>query len=142
MLKDALQAAKARRVVLGNPRLADVRDRAVVNLKADADCFARNVAPIIREIQSSGVALHRGIARSLNARGVATARGGQWTAVQVGAIMQRVRAGEVVGVGPARNLRIRQIRENGCADRIDEACGDDIAGKCRSRHRNAGWTIV
>src|SRR5215468_8449621 len=71
--KDALQAAKARGVVLGNPRLADVRDRAVANLKADADRFAKNVAPIIREIQSTGVASHRGIARSLNARGVATA---------------------------------------------------------------------
>ena len=74
----------------GNPRLADVRDRAVANLKADADRFAKNVAPIIREIKSSGVASHRGIARSLNARGVATARGGQWTAVQVGAILRRV----------------------------------------------------
>jgi DNA invertase Pin-like site-specific DNA recombinase len=88
--KDALQAAKARGVVLGNPKLADVRDRAVANLKADADRFARNVAPIIREIQSTGVASHRGIARSLNARGVATARGGAWTAVQVGAILRRV----------------------------------------------------
>jgi hypothetical protein len=88
--KDALQAAKARGVVLGNPRLADVRDRAVANLKADADRFARNVAPIIREIQSTGVASHRGIARSLNARGVATARGGEWTAVQVGSILRRV----------------------------------------------------
>ncbi len=66
--KDALQAAKARGVVLGNPRLADVRDRAVANLKADADRFARNVTPIIREIQSTGVASHRGIARSLNGR--------------------------------------------------------------------------
>jgi len=88
--KDALQAAKARGVVLGNPRLADVRDRAVANLKADADRFARNVAPIIREIQSAGATSHRGIARSLNARGVATARGGAWTAVQVGSILRRV----------------------------------------------------
>ena len=87
---DALQAAKARGVVLGNPRLADVRDRAVANLKADADRFAKNIAPIIREIQSTGVASHRGIARSLNARGVATARGGAWTAVQVGSILRRV----------------------------------------------------
>jgi hypothetical protein len=31
-----------------------------------------------------------GIARSLNARGVATARGGAWTAVQVGSILRRV----------------------------------------------------
>jgi DNA invertase Pin-like site-specific DNA recombinase len=88
--KDALQAAKARGVVLGNPMLDAVRDRAVANLKADADRFARNVAPIIREIQSTGVASHRGIARSLNARGVATARGGAWTAVQVGSILRRV----------------------------------------------------
>jgi len=88
--KDALQAAKARGVVLGNPRLADVRDRAVASLKADADRFAKNVAPIIREIQSSGITSRRGIARSLNARGVNTARGGEWTAVQVGSILQRV----------------------------------------------------
>jgi DNA invertase Pin-like site-specific DNA recombinase len=87
--KDALQAAKARGVVLGNPQLADVRDRAVASVKADADRFARNVAPIIREIQSSGATSHRGIARALNARGVATARGGQWTAVQVGSILRR-----------------------------------------------------
>jgi hypothetical protein len=32
---------------------------------------------------------HRGIARSLNVRGVATVRGGQWTAVQVGSILGR-----------------------------------------------------
>jgi hypothetical protein len=59
-------------------------------MQADADRFARNVAPVIREIQLSGVASNRGIARSLNARGVATARGGQWTAVQVGSILRRV----------------------------------------------------
>ena len=51
-------------------------DRAVASVKADADRFAKNVAPIIREIQSSGVASHRGIARALNTRGIATARGG------------------------------------------------------------------
>jgi DNA invertase Pin-like site-specific DNA recombinase len=88
--KDALQAAKARGVVLGNPQLADVRARAVASVKADADRFARNVAPIIREIKSSGVTSHRQIAKSFNARGVATARGGKWTAVQVCSILQRV----------------------------------------------------
>jgi DNA invertase Pin-like site-specific DNA recombinase len=88
--RDALKAAKARGVVLGNPKLDDVRDRAVARLKADADRFAKNTAPIIREIQSSGVVSHRGIARALNARGIATVRGGEWTAVQVGSILQRV----------------------------------------------------
>src|SRR5829696_6056666 len=87
--RDALKAAKAPGVKLGNPRLDAVRDRAVAGTKAEADRFARNVAPIIREIQTNGVASHRGIARSLNARGVATARGGKWTAVQVGSILRR-----------------------------------------------------
>ena len=90
--REALKAAKARGVVLGNPRLDDVRERAVASLKADADRFARNIAPIIRDIQASGIASHRGIARSLNARGVASARGGEWTAVQVGSILRRVEA--------------------------------------------------
>jgi len=76
--------------VLGNPRLHEVRARAVASTKVEADRFARNVVPIIREIQASGVTSHRGIARALNARGVATARGGEWTAVQVGSILRRV----------------------------------------------------
>lgn len=87
--RDALKAAKARGVILGNPHLADVRRRAVAGTKANADRFAKNVAPIIREIQGSGIASRRAIARALNARGVATARGGRWTAVQVGSILQR-----------------------------------------------------
>jgi DNA invertase Pin-like site-specific DNA recombinase len=87
--KDALKAAKARGVVLGNPRLADVRSRAVASTKAEADRFARNILPIIREIQASGVTSQRGIARALNARGVATARGGVWSEVQVAAILRR-----------------------------------------------------
>jgi DNA invertase Pin-like site-specific DNA recombinase len=88
--KAALAAAKARGTKLGNPTLAAVRSHAVASNKAEADRFAQNVAPVISSIRASGVASHRGIARSLNARGVATARGGQWTAVQVGSILQRV----------------------------------------------------
>ncbi len=62
--KDALQAAKARGVVLGNPCLDLARNRAVFSLKADADRFAKNVGPIIREIQATGIASDRDIARS------------------------------------------------------------------------------
>jgi hypothetical protein len=39
--------------------------------------------------QASGVQSLRGIARALTARGVKTARGGQWNAVQVGDIINR-----------------------------------------------------
>src|SRR6516164_4918906 len=53
--KDALAAAKARGVVLGNPKLDAARDRAVANLKADADRYSANVLPVIREIQRSGI---------------------------------------------------------------------------------------
>jgi Recombinase len=86
-----LEAARGRDARAGrrDAKLHVIRDRAVASVKADADRFAKNVAPIIREIQSSGVASHRAIARWLNAPGVATARGGEWTAVQVGAILRR-----------------------------------------------------
>jgi DNA invertase Pin-like site-specific DNA recombinase len=90
--RDALKAAKARGVILGNPNLDDVRERAVASVKVHADRFAANVAPIIREIQATGTESYRAIARALNARGVATARGGEWTAVQVGSILRRIAA--------------------------------------------------
>jgi len=88
--KAALAAAKDRGVVLGNPHLDEVRGSAVAATIAAANRFAKNAAPIIRSIQASGVTSLRGIARALNDRGVATARGGKWEAVQVGAILQRV----------------------------------------------------
>ena len=54
-----------------------------------ADTFAANVRPIIKEIQASGVSSMRGIARALSARGVKTARGGDWSDVQVAAVLRR-----------------------------------------------------
>ncbi len=87
--RDALRAAKARGVVLGNPRLAENQTRANAANKTEADRFARNVAPIIAKIRASGVTSQRAIAKALAARGVATARGGEWTAVQVAAIDRR-----------------------------------------------------
>jgi hypothetical protein len=84
----------------GNPNLAKVRPRGTATTKAKADQFARSVEPIIREIQASGVTSHRGIARALVARGVATARSGKWTAMQVGAILRRL-----MRLAPSRWIR-------------------------------------
>src|SRR5262249_55429042 len=42
--------------------------------KTNADQFAANTLPIIREIQASGVTTLRGVARALTARGVPSAR--------------------------------------------------------------------
>jgi DNA invertase Pin-like site-specific DNA recombinase len=87
--KEALAAAKARGVTLGSPRLAEARDKVNAASMAAADAFAANVLPIIREIQASGVQSFRAIARALTARGVKTARGGQWSAAQVSDIVNR-----------------------------------------------------
>jgi recombinase len=47
------------------------------------------VLPIIREIRTAGHTSHNAIAAQLNARNVATARGGKWTHVQVRQILAR-----------------------------------------------------
>ena len=87
--KAALAAAKARGKKLGGPRLDEARRRSIAARSEIADAFAANVRPIIKEIRASGVTSMRGIARALAARGVKTARGGDWSDVQVAAILRR-----------------------------------------------------
>jgi DNA invertase Pin-like site-specific DNA recombinase len=85
----ALKAAKARGKRLGNPKISDARRHAAVAGKEIAARYSANVLPVIREIQRSGIKSLRGIARALAARGIQTARGGEWTAVQVSDILHR-----------------------------------------------------
>jgi DNA invertase Pin-like site-specific DNA recombinase len=87
--RQALSAAKARGVTLGNPRLHEARKNAVGAVKTEADRYAANVLPIIREAQKAGARTLREIAEALNARGIATARGGQWYAQSVANILER-----------------------------------------------------
>jgi DNA invertase Pin-like site-specific DNA recombinase len=87
--RQALSAAKARGVSLGNPKLSEARGSAVGVVKSEADRYASNVLPIIREAQKAGARTLRDIADALNARGVATARGGQWHAKSVANILAR-----------------------------------------------------
>lgn len=87
--RHALQEAKRRGVKLGGPKLAEAQQKSMEVRMAQADAFAANILPIIRDIQTSGVKSLRQIAMALNARGVATARGGTWTAVQVTDIINR-----------------------------------------------------
>jgi DNA invertase Pin-like site-specific DNA recombinase len=87
--RQALKAAKARGVTLGNPKLAEARGNAVEAVRAAADRHAANVLPIIREAQKAGATTLREIADVLNARGVSTARGGQWHATSVRNMMAR-----------------------------------------------------
>jgi DNA invertase Pin-like site-specific DNA recombinase len=87
--KAALKAAKARGVRLGNPKLGKARAVATARIKAEADRFAENVLPFIREAQKSGATSLRAIAAALDARGIRTARGGKWAAPQVREILLR-----------------------------------------------------
>lgn len=87
--KAALKAAKARGTRLGNPNLRRIRGVGPAALKAEAERFAANVLPIIREAQKVGARSLRDIAEVLNARGVRTARGGKWAATQVRDILRR-----------------------------------------------------
>ena len=85
--KAALAAAKARGVKLGNPRLEEAR---APRMRANAEEAARQtaLAPVIKPLYEQGLSM-RAISRELAARGVPTARGGQWSAVQVGDILRR-----------------------------------------------------
>ena len=87
--RQAVSAAKARGVTKVSPRLHVARKRAVDAVKAEANRYAANVLPIIRGAQKAGARTLREIAEALNARGIATARGGQWYAQSVANVLTR-----------------------------------------------------
>ena len=89
--KEALKAAKARGVKLGSPNPRKGSRLGVTAHKANADRFAANIMPIIREIEATGITSHSGLAKVLNTRGIKTARGGDWHPATV------------------RNIRVRKI---------------------------------
>lgn len=90
--KAALAAKKAQGVKLGNPRAAETVGKAHAANRAAADRHAANVLPIVREIRATGATSLRDIAAALNARGVHTARGGDWHSSTVRNLLMR--AGE------------------------------------------------
>ena len=86
----ALQARKKQGARLGNPtNLPEAGLKGAASSAEEARRFAKNVAPVILQIRSSGVISLRGVAAALNARGVRTARGGRWAATQVAAVLRR-----------------------------------------------------
>jgi DNA invertase Pin-like site-specific DNA recombinase len=77
--RSALAARKAQGAQLGNRRNAS--QAAQIGRKAqteNATLFAANTLPVVEAIRQTAVTDLRGIAAALNARGVRTARGGQW----------------------------------------------------------------
>ena len=97
--RQALAAAQARGVTLGSPKLAQARESAMASIKAGADQHAANVLPIIREAQKAGATTLRAIAEALNARGIATARGGAWHAMSLKNVLDRPLASKTQTAG-------------------------------------------
>lgn len=87
--KAALTAAKSRGVRLGNPRIDEARAKAIETTKAGADRHAANVLPIIQQVQAAGGRTLREVADALNARGIATPRGGKWYATSIKNLLER-----------------------------------------------------
>jgi len=96
--KAALAAAKARGVRLGHANLAALQavgagkpgwTKGADANRAGADQHARDVLPVIEDIRMGGVTSLKGIATELNARGIPTARGGQWYATTVRNLLGR-----------------------------------------------------
>ena len=86
----ALAQKKSQGVVLGNrTNLGEASVRGADANRAAADAFAVNVLPLVHQIEASGVKGSRAIAAALNARGVRTARGGNWHATTVRNLMAR-----------------------------------------------------
>ena len=92
--KAALAAAKARGVKLGGrpeslKNTALGRQKAAEARRAKAAARAKDLAPVIAAIRAEGIATATGIAKALNERGIPTARGGKWQAVQVQRLLGR-----------------------------------------------------
>ena len=75
----ALAVKKTAGATLGNrTNLAEAQAQGSAANRNTADAFAANVLPVVRQLRAAGVTTVRAIAEALNARGVRTARGGEW----------------------------------------------------------------
>jgi DNA invertase Pin-like site-specific DNA recombinase len=95
--KEALAAAKARDVRLGNPNGAAALRRAargnsasVEVIRRAADEHARNLQPVVAALAREGAVSLGAIASALNERGMLTPRGGQWHKSSVRNLLARL----------------------------------------------------
>jgi len=94
---EALAAAKARGVRLGNPNGAAALRRAakgntasVEAIRSAADSHAKNLQPIIQALAAEGTTSLGAVAEALNERGMLTPRGGQWHKSSVRNLLARL----------------------------------------------------
>jgi len=96
--KEALAAAKARGVKLGNPNGAESLRRAGkggdalrVAVARNASAFAADLAPVLTDIRAAGHQSLRAIAVELTSRGIMTRRGGAWSVSNVRSLVTRTK---------------------------------------------------
>ena len=97
--KEALQAAKRRGTVLGNPngaaallRAAKGNTAAITVIKTKADLHAANLQPVIDSLRTEGIVSLGKIAKAMNERGMLTPRGGIWHKTSVSNLLARISA--------------------------------------------------
>jgi len=95
--REALQAAKRRGQVLGNPNGAEALRRAnkgnrasLKAIKAKADQHAEDLRPVIEALEEEGITSLGSIADALNERGMLTPRGAQWYKTSVSNLLARL----------------------------------------------------
>lgn len=92
--KAALAAAKRRGVRLGGNRGAKLtrrqREAGSAAMAERAKERAADLAPVLAELRRTGVTSLSAVARALNERGIPTARGSEWTAMQVSRVVSRL----------------------------------------------------
>ena len=102
--KEALAAARARGVRLGNPNGAAALRRAGkggvalrTTVRSNADGHAKNLAPVVTAIRASGHTSLRAIAAELNARGVFTRWSGLLHVSTLTSLLARIEQVKVTG---------------------------------------------
>ncbi|WP_336491680.1 recombinase family protein [Methylobacterium nigriterrae] len=86
----AALASKVGKGILGNRTNLGEASRAGAAVKVrEADAFAANTLPLVQKLQAQGLTTLRALAAELNERGIPTARGGTWSAVQVKRVLER-----------------------------------------------------
>ena len=89
----ALARKKAQGALLGNrTNLPTATAKAAMSNRRIAAGFAANVLPVMQQIRAAGATSYAAIADALNARGIHTARGGEWHSTTVRNILLRHQA--------------------------------------------------
>jgi DNA invertase Pin-like site-specific DNA recombinase len=89
--KDALQAAKARGIRLGNPRMLASSNQV---RRVEARVRAERLRPTLERLRGQGLS-HREMVDELNRLGVPSARGGRWSLMPLQRVLKRLERASV-----------------------------------------------